>query len=150
MEFKHAGKYYVYIVECQDGTYYTGYTRDLKNRIQQHNNGKRGAIYTRYKRPVKLVYAKEYKYHKLAVQEECRIKTLRRRQKERLINGSAKLKAAEKSLAKFTPKPNRQRNLEPKNGSTLRSPGFGVTAESLYPDFRLTDGVSTAIRFWVF
>ncbi|MFZ5800150.1 MAG: GIY-YIG nuclease family protein [Candidatus Omnitrophota bacterium] len=84
---KRTAKFYVYIVKCQDGTYYTGYTSDLENRILEHNNGKRGAIYTRYKRPVKLVYAKEYKYYKLVAQEERRIKALRRWQKEKLING---------------------------------------------------------------
>lgn len=89
-DFKRSGKFWVYMVECADGTYYTGYTSDLENRIQEHDNGKRGAIYTRYKRPVKLVYAKEYKYYKLAVQEERRIKGLRRWQKEKLINESAR------------------------------------------------------------
>ena len=84
-EFKRHGDYFVYIVRCQDGTYYTGYTNDLEKRIKEHNDGSRGAWYTRYKRPVKLVYEKEYRYYKLAVQEERRIKSLRRCQKEKLI-----------------------------------------------------------------
>lgn len=86
-KFKRSGKFYVYIAQCADGTFYAGYTNDLEKRIAEHNNGKRGAKYTRYKRSVKLVYVKEYKYYKLAVQEENRIKKLRRWQKEELING---------------------------------------------------------------
>lgn len=85
-KFKRHGKYYVYIVECCNGTYYTGYTPDLKKRIELHNNG-RGAKYTRDRRPVKLVWCKEYKYFKSAFLEEKRIKGLRRKQKEKLVDG---------------------------------------------------------------
>jgi len=76
--------YYVYIVECSDGTYYTGYTIDLENRIRLHNNG-RGAKYTRSKRPVKLVWCEEYKCFKEAVKREAEIKKLTRKQKEELV-----------------------------------------------------------------
>ncbi len=86
-KLKREVKFYVYMVECQDGTYYTGSTKDLEKRLAEHNHGKRGAKYLRGRSPVKLVYAKEYKYHKLATQEEYRIKKLRRWQKEKLING---------------------------------------------------------------
>ncbi len=78
--------FYVYIVKCQDSTYYTGYTNDLEKRLEEHNDGKRGAKYTMYKRPVKLIWSKEYRYFRLAVLEEQRIKKLRRWQKEELIN----------------------------------------------------------------
>jgi len=74
----------VYILQCKNGAYYTGYTSNLENRIKLHNKG-RGAKYLRGKLPVKLVYAREYKYYKNAVLEEKRIKTLRRDQKKRLI-----------------------------------------------------------------
>ena len=50
--------YYTYIVECSDGTYYTGYTNDLRQRIRTHNE-KKGAKYTRSRTPVTLVYAEE-------------------------------------------------------------------------------------------
>ncbi|MDP8234352.1 MAG: GIY-YIG nuclease family protein [Candidatus Saelkia tenebricola] len=80
---RHA-KFYVYIVQCQDNTYYTGYTPDLKKRIKLHNEGK-GAKYTRDRRPVKLVWFKKYKYFKKAFLEEIRIKKLKRKQKEKLI-----------------------------------------------------------------
>lgn len=78
--------YYVYIVQCKRGTYYTGYTTDLEKRLKEHG-GIRGAKYTRGKGPVELVWCKEYKYFRRAVSEERRIKSLRRYQKERLING---------------------------------------------------------------
>ena len=83
-KFKKIGKFFVYIVECQDGSYYTGYTPVLKRRIKLHNAG-RGAKYTRDRRPVKLVWHKRYKYFKLAFLEEKRIKRLPRAKKEKLV-----------------------------------------------------------------
>ena len=76
----------MYILQCADETYYTGYTNDLQKRIALHNGGK-GAKYTKARRPVKLVWVKEYKYFKRAVLMEYRIKTLARRQKQLLIEG---------------------------------------------------------------
>lgn len=84
-KFKRSGKFWAYIVECADKTFYTGYTPDLIKRIKLHNNGK-GAKYTRDRRPVRLVWSKEYKYFKLAFLEEKRIKKLTREQKEELVN----------------------------------------------------------------
>ncbi|TAN60218.1 GIY-YIG nuclease family protein [bacterium] len=75
------------MAECADGTYYTGYTNELERRINEHNNGKRGAKYTRYKRPVRLVWRKEYKYKHYATKAEHKIKLLNRKQKEFLIGG---------------------------------------------------------------
>lgn len=86
-KFKRTGKYYAYILECQDGTYYTGYTSGLEKRIKLHNSG-RGAKYTRDRRPVKLVWCKEYKYFKKAFSEERRIKTLTREKKDKLVSGA--------------------------------------------------------------
>ena len=77
----------MYIVECRDHTFYTGYTPNLKNRIKLHNEGK-GAKYTRDRKPVKLVWSKKYKYFKLAFLQEKRIKRLTREKKEVLINES--------------------------------------------------------------
>ena len=85
--FKKHGRYFVYIVECQDGTYYTGYTNDLEKRLREHNDGKRGARYTRGKRPVRLVWEKEYGYLKSACKTERIIKQLTRKQKESLVHG---------------------------------------------------------------
>ena len=83
--FVRIGKFYVYIVRCADGTYYTGYTPNLKRRIKLHNAGK-GAKYTRQHRPVKLVWHKRYRYFKVAFKREIAIKKMNRTQKERLIN----------------------------------------------------------------
>jgi putative endonuclease len=82
---KRSGKFYVYIVKCCDGTYYTGSTNDLEKRIGEHNNGKRGAKYLRGKRPVKLVWRKEYNYYKRALQAETRIKQLSHSEKQELV-----------------------------------------------------------------
>ncbi len=84
MKIKRKSRYYVYLVRCNDETYYAGYTGNLERRIKLHNEGK-GAKYTRDRRPVKLVWRKEYKYFKPAFLEEKRIKGLTRKQKERLI-----------------------------------------------------------------
>lgn len=84
--FKRYGKFYVYILQCQDQTYYTGYTPDLKKRVDLHNKG-RGAKYTRGRRPVKLAWCKEYRYFKRAFLMETRIKTLTREQKKILVSG---------------------------------------------------------------
>lgn len=85
-KIKRTGRYFTYILECQDGTYYAGYTPDLEKRIKSHNAG-RGAKYTRDRRPVKLVWSKEYRYFKKAFLQEKRIKKLTREQKEELVNG---------------------------------------------------------------
>jgi len=77
-------KYWVYIVQCRDGTYYTGSTKDLDKRIEHHNEGY-GAKYLKNKLPVKLVYSKEYRYYKNVLRRESDIKKMARRQKERLI-----------------------------------------------------------------
>ncbi len=81
------GYFYVYILECSDGSYYTGYTNDLEKRVKEHNGTKRGAKYTRGKRPIKVVWSKGYKYKHYAMKAECRIKQLNRRQKELLVGG---------------------------------------------------------------
>ncbi|MCF7908612.1 MAG: GIY-YIG nuclease family protein [Candidatus Omnitrophica bacterium] len=89
-KIKRSGRHFVYIVECSDQTYYTGYTPDLERRLRLHNQGK-GAKYTRDRRPVKLVWFKEYKYFKIAFLKELKIKKLSRAKKEELI-GVRKIK----------------------------------------------------------
>ncbi len=83
-KIKRKGSFFVYIVQCSRGTLYTGYTIDLEKRLKLHDNGK-GAKYLRGKGPVKLVYAREYKYYKNAVKSEIQIKKLKKKQKEELI-----------------------------------------------------------------
>ncbi|MBU0570686.1 MAG: GIY-YIG nuclease family protein [Candidatus Omnitrophica bacterium] len=79
-------KFYV-IPECQDGTYYTGHTNNLERRLRQHNTGKLGARYTRWKKAGALVWTKEYRYSAYAMRTGHRIKQLNRRQKELLVGG---------------------------------------------------------------
>ena len=85
--FKKRGKFFVYILLCADGTYYTGYTNSLERRISQHNTGKGGAKYTKWKKGGVLAWSKEYCYFKPAFLMEKRIKTLTRKQKESLVKG---------------------------------------------------------------
>ena len=75
---------FVYIVECKDGTLYTGWTNDLDERIAAHNKGG-GARYTRGRGPVKLVYSECCAGRSEAQKRECAIKRLNKQQKEELI-----------------------------------------------------------------
>jgi len=75
----------VYILHCQDKTLYTGYTTDIKRRLLDHNEGMRGARYTKTRRPVKLVYAKRFRTRSAAMKREAEIKKLSRTQKLKLI-----------------------------------------------------------------
>lgn len=84
MVSQRKNRFYVYIVRCKNGTYYTGSTSNVENRIKLHNRG-HGAKYLRGKLPVELVYAKEYKYYKNVLTAERRLKKLTRKQKEKLI-----------------------------------------------------------------
>ena len=75
---------YCYIVECADGTYYTGWAIDPEKRLDMHNKG-RGAKYTRTRRPVKLVYVEEQPDHSTALKRERVIKKMTRAQKQKLF-----------------------------------------------------------------
>jgi putative endonuclease len=76
---------YCYIVECADGTYYTGWAIDPEKRVAVHNKG-RGARYTRTRAPVKLVYVEELPDRKSAMKREIAIKKMGRQGKVRLID----------------------------------------------------------------
>ncbi len=75
---------YVYIVECADGTLYTGWTVNVEQRVKVHNAG-RGAHYTRMHRPVKLVYFEELPDRVAAQKRELEIKRWPREKKLKLI-----------------------------------------------------------------
>jgi putative endonuclease len=77
-------KNYTYIVQCSDGTLYTGWTNDINKRIKVHNQGK-GAKYTKSRLPVKLVYSEEYDTKQEAMQREYAIKQLSRKEKLALV-----------------------------------------------------------------
>ena len=76
---------FVYIVECSDGTYYTGATVDLESRLVKHNAGD-GAKYTRGRTPVELVFAYSAETFSAACKYEYRIKQLSRNNKKTLID----------------------------------------------------------------
>jgi putative endonuclease len=75
---------YCYIVECADGTYYTGWTTDPERRVATHNKG-RGAKYTSMRLPVRLVYVEEQLDRKSAMKRELAIKRMKREGKAKLI-----------------------------------------------------------------
>ena len=75
---------FVYIVECADGSFYTGWSVDVEARVKAHNAG-RGARYTRMHRPVKLVYSETLATRSDALKREAAIKTWPREKKKQLI-----------------------------------------------------------------
>ena len=77
---------YCYILECADGTYYTGWTTDPDRRVKQHNKGI-GAKYTSMRLPVKLVYLEQRSNRTDAMKREIAIKKMRRVQKSKLVEG---------------------------------------------------------------
>jgi len=78
--------YYLYILECADGTLYTGITVDIKRRIEEHSSAEKGAKYTKARRPIKLVFSIKFKNRSSASKEESRIKKLSRAEKLKMIN----------------------------------------------------------------
>jgi len=76
--------YYVYILQCKGGTFYTGYTASLNARMKQHMNGK-GARYTKMHKPKKIAYTEEFTSRAKAMRREKRIKKLNHKQKQQLI-----------------------------------------------------------------
>ncbi|RJO58902.1 GIY-YIG nuclease family protein [Candidatus Parcubacteria bacterium] len=77
--------YHLYILKCKDKTLYTGITTDLKRRLREHNSSMLGAKYTKSRRPVELVYNKEFRTRSAATKAEARIKNLSRVEKISLI-----------------------------------------------------------------
>lgn len=76
--------WFVYILRCADGTYYTGSTTDPARRLGEHNRGK-GCRYTAVRRPVEMIYLEEWETRSLAQQRENALKRLSRREKEALL-----------------------------------------------------------------
>lgn len=78
--------YYVYIIECSDGTYYTGITNDLDKRLKQHSKGINKESYTYKRRPIELVFSHLFTDPSQAINFEKQIKGWRREKKLALIN----------------------------------------------------------------
>ena len=81
---------YVYILECSDKTFYTGYTNDLEKRLKSHSSGK-ASKYTSSRLPVKMVFTEKCKDKSDALKKEYFIKTLKRSTKIKIINKTLKL-----------------------------------------------------------
>ncbi|MBX4189470.1 GIY-YIG nuclease family protein [Candidatus Parcubacteria bacterium] len=77
--------YSVYILECSDKSLYVGCTNNLEKRLREHNNSKRGAHYTKIRRPVLLKYSENFKTLAKARKREAEIKSWRREEKLELI-----------------------------------------------------------------
>ena len=80
-------EHYVYVVECADGSFYTGYTTDVERRVTEHNAGA-GAKYTRGRTPVTLRHVESFDSRSAALSREHAIKSLSRGEKERLVEQS--------------------------------------------------------------
>ena len=76
----------MYILRCSDGSYYTGSTRDLEGRLYEHQNGL-GAVFTKKRLPVKLVYCEEFERIDDAFHREKQVQGWSRAKKEALIQG---------------------------------------------------------------
>ena len=76
---------YTYILECKDGTFYTGWTNNLEKRLKDHNDGK-GAKYTKARLPVSLIYYEEFQTKEEAMRREYAIKQMTRSEKSKLVS----------------------------------------------------------------
>jgi putative endonuclease len=79
--------HHVYVIECSDGTYYTGYTTDVQRRVAEHDAGE-GAKYTRGRTPVELKHTESFASKSTAMSREHELKQLSRAEKEALVKES--------------------------------------------------------------
>jgi putative endonuclease len=85
---KRGHEYYVYILLCSDGSYYTGVTKDVDRRIEEHNEGITEDSYTFIRRPVALKYVEQFENIEKAIAREKQLKKWSRKKKEALINAN--------------------------------------------------------------
>ena len=78
--------YFVYILKCNDGSFYTGSTNNLTKRLHAHNHLKNGAHYTKMRRPVELIYSEKISTYKKVRQREAEIKRFDKKDKLALIS----------------------------------------------------------------
>lgn len=109
---KNIGKnrWNLYVVECADGSYYTGITKDVEKRVQAHNNGK-GAKYTATHGPVTLVFQETQASYSAALRREYQVKTLPKQRKVRFVGGEKLPKPTRKGKMTFQ---RNQRSRKPK------------------------------------
>ena len=78
--------WFLYVLQCSDGTYYTGITTNVTRRLDEHNTSSKGAKYTKTRRPVEVVYWTCFKDRSSAQKAEYNFKQLTRKQKEKIID----------------------------------------------------------------
>jgi putative endonuclease len=88
-------EFYCYVLECADGTFYTGWTTHPERRLREHNAG-RGARYTRSRRPLRLAYLERLPDRSTAMQRERKIKSFSRDRKRALIDSQEQSSAQAK------------------------------------------------------
>ena len=76
--------WYVYLLRCADGSIYTGISNDVEARLREHNRGK-GAVYTRQRRPVSVIFQERHSDQGSALRREAQIKNWSKRKKEDLV-----------------------------------------------------------------
>ncbi len=86
---RESTSYYVYLLLCDDGSYYTGYTNNVGSRLKRHKKGY-GARYTRMRRPKRVIHLEEFKTRRAAMRREQQIKALTHNQKRDLERKAAK------------------------------------------------------------
>lgn len=86
MKTEQKEPWFLYILECRDGSFYTGVTKDIERRLTEHNAGK-ASRYTRTRLPVCLRYQEDCSSRAEALVRECEVKALPRTKKEALIHG---------------------------------------------------------------
>jgi putative endonuclease len=83
--------YFVYLLLCDDGSYYTGYTNNVTSRVERHKRG-RGARYTKMRKPKRVVYVEEFRTRKAATRREHQIKALSHKEKHELASIGSRMK----------------------------------------------------------
>jgi putative endonuclease len=101
---KKGEPWFLYILECSDGSFYTGITKDIERRLSEHNKGS-ASKYTRLRLPVKLRYTEECAGRTEALVRECQVKALPRKKKEELVRGppAGKRKPSGRAAARRRP-----------------------------------------------
>jgi predicted GIY-YIG superfamily endonuclease len=134
-------KWFVYIVRCVDGSLYTGITKDVQRRCQQHNAGT-ASRYTRSRRPVKLIYQEVHPSQSSALKREAAIKEMNRRGKLTMIQQGKKSAKGKRVIAHLEDIP----NIGPAVAADLRQLGITTPGDlpgrdpyAMYDDlFRIT------------
>lgn len=97
--------FYVYILKCNDGTYYTGHTDNLEKRIAEHQAGSYVSCYTATRLPVRVVFVQSFASRAEAIEAEVKLKDWSKKKKEALINNGWEGLIALKTKKNFSTRP---------------------------------------------